>query len=101
MNLKEWLVLDTQGKIKWLNAQSQHDLEHILAIVGEMLESAADLEAEVSMLPYNEELNTAQESTNSALRDMEKCIVDTLIRLRNEQCNRSSAALKECVEELP
>lgn len=79
MNLSEWSKMDVAGKNDWLNAQARMDLEHILAILGELLEHADDLDAQIAMLPPSEDINTAREFTYNTLRDMEKCIVIALV----------------------
>lgn len=85
MNLHDWSELDDAGKKNWLAVRAQSELENTLAILGEMLEHADDLDAEIAMLPPNEEINNAREFTQKTLRDMERCIVDALVQLKERE----------------
>jgi len=84
MNVKEWSQLDVTGKKHWLSTQTPTNLEYILVIVAEMLANVNDLDAEIAMLPQNDDLDAARISTTDVLRDMERCIVGTLITLKEK-----------------
>jgi hypothetical protein len=83
MNLREWKRLEPAQRKEWMSSRSPKDLVNLLIMIGEMLEHAAEMDVELSMLiEPSSDVTDARDSTYNALRSVERYVTHT-IRERN------------------
>lgn len=75
MNLREWKTLTADARKAWMSSRSSKDLIHLLIMIGEMLEHAAEWDAELAMLiEPSSDITDARDSTYAALLSVEKYV---------------------------
>jgi len=83
MNLRDWSNLSVEQRKTWLNAQTPKSLVNLLVMIGEMLNQADEMDAELRMLiEPDQSVLDARNFTHSTLRDVETHVTHA-IRDRN------------------
>ncbi len=79
MNLREWSSLSSPQRREWMSTKSPKDLVQLLVMVGEMLEQAADMDAELAILIDPDPVITeVRDHTHYALRSVERYVTAAL-----------------------